>query len=714
VEIAPTGWLSVIRLIVTGTVLFFIPGWLFQSIVLWDVPLSLVFRLPLSFTLSAGGIALLGIAAYVFGGSLDTVQALFVVWLVGLIAVWLWRFGKKWSRHPADLRAAFLSMQSRGIAHTILVLLLAALCAGLALYGGGWLSHKADGFYHLAAIRRQIDTGTPLPQGLFYVYEEPLRGLNPTAGTWHLVLALFSLWSQIDMTWIWQYLPALIAPLLVLSFYSFALSLCKRSWLAFLGTALQLVLYDKLDFRASVYPNQAGLILLWCAWTLTWMYIDSGRIRDIALIGLVVIAMASWHLLIVEFFFVALVLYLLLRSLAIWFSGESRQGANSTWWADLDVRRLLHILIPAFALVLPVLAYRILQENLAYHSTIERWLAISPYPTFRSSLNLGYGFSIIGPIELYKVDLRWRFAPFRFAVWLFSCLAAILMIPFCLKRQRFILFMAATVSVIPLVLLNPFLITFLQGKMIDIGIIRLVLLPPYGLILAWFFWEQIGNWIRGVSSLFPAEHASPSLACRAAFHSRQWAMWPRQLARLAGLVAGGALIFLVGYVLFWQGIDNLRDLYDPASQHVYSLKATHEQMRRSDQPPYEFLIRHSAPDAVVLSDPESSYYLGGLTGRAVVAVLAGHYPPPTGPSHQERQQDSLAVLDPGAGLDETTQLLDKYKACLIWVDSEAENMNSATLVQRKFEGNPNLFNKVYEDAEVTIYHYLGRQAGCVE
>ena len=125
------------------------------------------------------------------------------------------------------------------------------------------------------------------------MYYEPFRGLNLVAGTWHLVLALLSLWSRVDITWIWWHLPVLIAPLLVFSFYSFALVLFKQPWLALLGTVLQFVLYDKLDFRASVYPNQAGFILLWCAWTLTWLYADSGRLRQVALVGGLAVAMAS-------------------------------------------------------------------------------------------------------------------------------------------------------------------------------------------------------------------------------------------------------------------------------------------------------------------------------------------------------------------------------------------------------------------------------------
>jgi hypothetical protein len=407
------------------------------------------------------------------------------------------------------------------------------------------------------------------------------------------------------------------------------------------------------------------------------------------LVGVMVAAMASWHLLMVEFFVVTLVFYLLVRSLAIWLSG-------ARWRSDLDVRRLLGILVAMAVVAVPASVFRILYGNLASFSGPEKWLTISPYPTFRSSLDLGHGFSIIGPLKLYIVDVRWRFAPYRFAVWLFSYVAALFMIPSCLKRQRCTLFMVGTVSIVPLVLLNPFLITFLQGKMVDVGIIRLVLLQPYGLILAWFFSDQVGRWLQGVSSV------------------PNWREWPRRWVRLVGLIGGGTLLALMAYVLARQGIDNLRDLYDPNSRHVYSLAASHAQMRRSDQPPYTFLLDRSTPDTVVLSDPENSYYLGALTGRSVVAVVEGHYPPATGPSHRERQSDSLTALDPASSMEETRRLLDKYGVCLIWVDGRSKHFDTTSPVRAKFESAPELFARVYESPEVAIYQYLGHRPGCLQ
>ena len=681
-ELAPTSWLSILRVVVVGIALLLAPGWLLQSLTLRSTSLPPLSRVPISFALSVGSIALLGVVSFVLHADLHTVQVLFLVWLVGLVAVWLWQ-AKRGQVFPF----VFPRRSSEDFWPSVAVSVFAALCAALALYGGGWLSHTADGFYHLAAIRRQLETGTPLPQELFFVYQQAPQSLNITAGTWHLVMSMFSLWSQVDITWLWWHLPVLISPLLVLSFYSLAQVLFRKPWLALFCTILQFVLYDKLDFRVSVYPNQVGFILLWTALTLTWIYLDSGAWQELVLIGTLAVVMVSWHLLIAEFFLVALGSYFLLRLLVLWFTRVSFRD-------DMETRRLLTVLLPIAVVGVPFLFYRILAGDAFFG--IDRWLRISTRPTFRSSLSLGHGFSIIGPVQLHKVDPRWRFAPVRFALWLFAYLLSLFLVPACLKRKRFALFLFATTIVVPLVLFNPFLITFLQGKVLDIAIIRLVLLPLYGLILGWFFWEQGSNWLRGLFALPPLTDW---------FRGNVW-------KSVVGLVLGGAAMMLIGYVVVRQGVDNLVDLYSPTSEHKYSIASSHKQMQRSDQAPYEFLIDHSPPGTVVASDPEHSYYLGGMTGRRVIAVSPSHDPPSTGPSPWERRQDSVDVLDPAVGLDETIPLLDKYDVCLVWVDSRMKSVDPVAS-RRKFESHPDLFELVFADPDVSIYYYGNHEAGCI-
>ena len=677
-ELTPTTLFSILRVLAVSLALFFVPGGIIQSLIEWKDGLSILARIPLAFALSVGGTAVLGVGCYLLKANLATAQVVWLVWLVALIGVWLLR---AW-------RQRALALPSRGFLKLTwadwLAFVFALFCAGLALYQGGWFSHRADGFYHLAAIRRQIDQGLVLPQGLLYAYERQPTGLNSTTGTWHLSLALLTTWSGVDITWLWQHLPILLTPLLILSFYALGITLLKKPWLAFAATLLQFVLYDKLDFRASVYPNQAGFILLWMGWLLVLRYLEFGAWPELVFaLGLAAV-MVSWHLVIAEFFVLGLVAYLLGRCLFLWLSKASVRR-------DTETRRLLYVLVPLFLLGAPFVLLRVIGSGATSHVN---WLSVAARPNFRSSLDLGHGFSIIGPAKLYLVDPRWRFAPLRFALWLFTYLSLPFLIPQCLRRERYALFLLSTTAIVPLILFNPLLITYLQGKVLDISLIRLVLLPLYGMVLAWFFWAQGGNWVAAMSDV-------PSL--------REWLRGHRWY-RVPGLVLSGAALALVAGLILQQGVDNLLDLYAPDSPNTYSLTATHDQARLTEQAPYAFLMARSAPGAVIASDPESSYYVGGLTGRSVISVPPTHWPPGGGDAMQ-RQRDSLAILDPTVAVDATSGLLDKRQACFVWVDSRMTDFDVAA-VRQKFDSAPDSYQRVYQDDLFSIYLYRNHPPGC--
>ena len=690
-ELAPASWLSILRVVVVGIALLLAPGWLLQSLTLRSTSLPPLSRVPISFALSVGSIALLGVISYLLHGSLTTMAYLFVAWLGLLLLLWLWQV----ARRPISSRQKF-PLAPGTLGATVLVLVFALFCAGLAYYAGTWFSHIADDFYHLAIVRRIIEGGNIFPQDVLYAYEYSPSGFNPILSTWHVVLALLSLGTGMDIAWLWWRLPVLIAPLLVLSFYEFAFALLKKPWLALFCTVLHVILYGKLDFRASVWPNQAGFVLLWVAFIFLFAYLDSGSLRELIVIEALIVVMVSWHLLMVEFFLLSIGAYLSLHWLVVWYT--KRQISP-----DTESRRLFFILLPALMVGVPFFIFRTASGGIL----LTKHLLTISSPTFRASLNLGSGLSVIDPRGLSVVGPRWRFAPQRFGMWLFCYLTSLALIPGCLKRQRFSVFAFSSTVLVPLIMFNPFLITFLQGKIIDIGIIRLVLLPPYGLVVGWFLWDQTARWLQRFRSLLGSEEG---------VRRDTW-------KSVGELALRGTLVAVIGCVLVLQGIDNLVDLYSPSSTNRYSLKTTHERMRRSDQPPFKFLIDHGVSRSVVVSDPIDGYYLSGMTGLPVVAAPPSHYPPAGGPSHEVRQQDSLEIMDASVELNKTIELMDKYDVCLVWVDTRMEyltsmkpylNPVSSKDARRKFESRPDLFDKVYEDPQVSIYQYLKHEVDCIQ
>jgi len=183
---------------------------------------------------------------------------------------------------------------------------------------------------------------------------------------------------------------------------------------------------------------------------------------------------------------------------------------------------------------------------------------------------------------------------------------------------------------------------------------------------------------------------------------------------LCFVVGSGTVLTLAAYLIVREGVNNLVDLYDPASKHVYSMAATKRAERLPSDPEYAFIIANSSPSDVIASDPISSYYLGGLTGRPVISVPRGHYPPLGAPPPGVRREESVDILDPSVNLTDTVRLLDRYNARFIWIDSRTERQNpnaSSRLLdpeafRRKFLMYPELFELVYHDENVYIFSYM--------
>lgn len=689
--LAPADSLSTLRVIVVGLALLWVPGWFVQSLFLRRQSLPPLSRLSLPFVFSVGSIACLSVAVYFLHGDVTLLLCLFCVFLCCLSLICIWQVTQGYIRwHPV------FRLPPRDIIPTVFLLLFALLCSVLAGYSGTWFSHIGDDFYHLAIVRRILETGNIFPQDVLYAYDVSPSGFNPILGTWHVILALYSLLAGVDIAWLWWHLPILIAPLLVISFYAFAITLLRNSWIALLGTVLHFVFYAKLDFRASVWPNQVGFILLWTAFILVLAYQDSGALRDLIPVGVLVFVMVIWHLLMAEFFFVGVGAYLGFRLVFTWITYR-RLGA------DQVSRRLGTLLVFALLVGAPLLLFRTLQGGVVHVKG--DWMQIKE-PTFQSTFNLRFGFSIIGPRNLSLVEPRWRFAPYRFAFWLLGYVASLALIPKCLKRDPFALFALSNTLIVPLILLNPFLITFLQGKMTDIGLLRLVLLPPYGLVIGWFLWYQSDCWLRTTKSL-PVLHAWS-----------QRGVWKSVLE----LVTRGIMVALITCILGIQGADNLIDLFSPSSTNRYSLKATHIERRSSEQSLYSFVIQRIVPGSVIASDPINSYYLSGMTGRPVISVPYAHYPPHSPISHAERQDDSYRILDGSTTIEDTIALLDKYDVCAILLDSGTSDVYavdprlkslSSEQSRRKLENHPELFEKIFVDSQLSLYHYLGCGIDCV-
>lgn len=181
---------------------------------------------------------------------------------------------------------------------------MAAAAALSALYSGFWLSATADSFYHLAAVRSIIAHGTTLPKEVFF--SEPVPAPDPTSGAWHLAVALVASLSGQDPVTVWRVLTVALAPLVVLGFFTLALSIIRSGIPALIACVLYVVLALAFDFRNVANPNQFGDVLAWLALAFAFRFVDSGSMRELVVAVPIAFAASAVHGALSPFLLVAL------------------------------------------------------------------------------------------------------------------------------------------------------------------------------------------------------------------------------------------------------------------------------------------------------------------------------------------------------------------------------------------------------------------------
>ncbi len=674
---APT-CLSIVQFAAATVVLLFGLGWLLLPIAFRREEFTLPEKIPISFSLSVGSIAVIGVVGHFLGLNLKVVQYT-VASLFLLLLLWQgvrWRTNRRnsavrrahrksdgagWSsavtldqpanslRKLSSLRQTLVAACSRSLSRPdIVILIFAGFCSLLASWSGPWLSHTADSFYHLASARRLIDTQGVLPKGVFVAYESEPSGIDPTAGTWHLVLALLSTLSGVDLTWIWFYLPAILAPLLVLALYSFTAGLFKNQSQAVLVTILCFLLEYNLDFRMVGRPNRLGFALLWIALLFAVRYLDMGKLRFFGLTSLLGLVLGTLHFTIFEFFLASIGAYALFYTLF-----SAGKGVNP------ELRRVWTMAFIPLLFSLPIVFYK---------ASASSWLlrlsgGVSP---FRETIELGHGLYILDPDLLF---------PSTVSVQSLSFILLLLLIPACWKRDRASIFLFSNMLIVPLLMFNPVVVTILQGRTTELVLTRLPLMLPYPLVVGFLFYQ----W------------STTSLADG----------WTLQKVAEVSL---RTFIFCVSiYVLFSQISENLIQLYSPFSDYEYSMSVSRSSWLLTWEDPYKFICDNIPRDAVIATDLVSSYYIGGLTGRYVISTPPNHTPWGV-PDITSRRADCLDILDQNADLKTTLSLLRKWDTDYILVDLNAPKVASLSPRSKFDRYSPN-FEKIYDKDDVSIYRY---------
>lgn len=139
---------------------------------------------------------------------------------------------------------------------------LIGLAAGaLAWWQGPWLSHTADAFYHLAAVRSALTKGEAFPT--LPLYADRGGWPDPTSGALHSLLAYVCLLLGADPVAVWRVWHLVAAALPSMALARFAWLASGRALVGLLAVLLQLFAFGGFDLRTAAYPNQVGMALFW-------------------------------------------------------------------------------------------------------------------------------------------------------------------------------------------------------------------------------------------------------------------------------------------------------------------------------------------------------------------------------------------------------------------------------------------------------------------
>ncbi|HID63676.1 MAG TPA: hypothetical protein EYP49_13205 [Anaerolineae bacterium] len=622
--------------------LLVLTGGLIASLLRLGEDVSPLGHAPLAFSLGTASVGLLALLVHILGGGLQCVGYAFVGLATGLAALCI---ARKVQERGTLRQPTHRTLELR--LPDLIVLALAAVSVISAAWSGPWLSHTADGFLHITAARRLVVTDQVLNRGIYYPVEP--EGLDPVTGTWHTVLALLSTFSRRDVVDLWFHLPPLFAPLQVLAFYAFAVSILKQRSSGALATAISFLAEEPLDFRMSAQPNRVAFVLVWMALTLGVACLNRGEKVHLAAAALLAVVIASIH-----FFFFEL-LVLLLAAYAGW---RFLLCLARRSFRDGELARLT-LLIAALLTGALVVLYRLVS---AQYVSSPSFLA-----TWRNAIYIAREYFILDPRLLLPGVLSVNALAYALSPFL---------APDAVKGKRAAGYLAANLALVPLVIFNPLVLHFLMGKTPDISIRRLVFyMPPSSLVLAYV-----------LSSWMAAFRFRPARGLR-----RRWATAQGALAVLTAV----ALLFIAGRGLY--------DLYSPISHYRYSMAVSRSSRLDPNEGLYGFINRRLPPGAVILSDPDTSYHIAGLTGRYVVTVKASHqewmYEVTNGP--RSRRQ-VMAVLDRSVGLMSTASILHEYGVQYVVADVTAYGVEDLG-PWRKFARLPHLFRLVYADPEARIY-----------
>jgi len=532
--------------------------------------------------------------------------------------------------------------------------LLLALGAGsLAHWQRPWFGFTSDLYYHLAAARSLIVSGSPL-------VTDPLYGtgstiLDPTSGVYHTWLALVSAQSGFAVDKVHVGFNAVAAAFLVLAMWSLAHRLSGSQVGATVAVLGLIGLSQYSDLRSAGYPNRfsPGALMVAIIWARELF--DRFTVSAFAGLALALFATTATHLG-TGLYAVVVMAFLVLAVLIWWLTGNRGKGSLS------PVLNLCAALAIAGLAVIPFVFSRVKvlmsAQNFASSERVEL-----PSAAVR----------LIGPLVILAPGAYLGGGPLVFLV---TTALAITALTIGIRRRDADAFVLGAVGSI------PFVLTWF------------VPIPSLGLALSPYNYARlalVGGFV-------------PWLALA-------WAVGAvgRHKGVLRGLFAASIAVFIGAYLFSTLPLSIAtwsHELAEPRMGEAYTVFESRISDIRGAWGKPLTRLREEIDDRypVVAASPETGYYLAGLADVAIIASLPSHSPLVEGlESGPQRLLDTEELMSPDTTEKRRRALLAKYNAQYVAL-SPGNGQDAASLASMLAQEE--LFEPVVESRRLWLLRVL--------
>jgi len=558
-----------------------------------------------------------------------------------------------------------LSKSNPQRAATLGIALFVVVCVFLTYWGGYWLSHTADTFYHVKAVRELVANNSILVTNVF-TPSSGVQSLDITCGTWHTILAVLAVYSTLDVTTVLYLLSGICTMLLILAFYKLSCRLLRNRLTAIAAVGLYFIIIRKLDFTTVFYPNRLAFVLLWIALLMLYDYYNMGGGKRLTAVAALSFTLASFHLGFYEAFIAVLLFFAFLVLLPWPLTQASRQQGK---------RRILLVLAVVLAASMP---YVLLVSSGTSHSP--------------SAMITG---AFSGEMSTYS---RYDDAPRQILLraWkpvLSGALFSVLMLGafvrngkglFIFSQVMITSFLAIFFLVLSAIVGSP--LGILNYHLLRLGLTHYAAIISCGLILEYIVIDRklFSNWKRR------------SQWCISGYYSV-------------------IMVALIGLIV-WEGWPSAVSIYQRyfSSGHgsIAQIKASNVLKVHED---LLLMCRNLPSGSVILSDPTTSYEVPSLSSQYVVAVPWSHMPGRL--DKRTRINEVWDFLYQNVSVVEAARILEKYNVDYVMAKPFfAERLKELPLLEEiaSFRDGLVLYRYRRERIREVLSFQLARQSPALE